>query len=64
MKYADDSVLLSKRAAALQGTTDRLNEAERCYGMEMNVEKTTVMRISIFPAQIMTEKNDWRVWNI
>jgi hypothetical protein len=25
---------------------DKLNEIGRCYGMEMNVEKTKVMRIS------------------
>jgi hypothetical protein len=30
----------------LQGTIDRLIEIGRCYGMEMNVEKTKVMRIS------------------
>ena len=30
----------------LQGMLDRLIEVGRCYGMEINVEKTKVMRIS------------------
>ena len=30
----------------LKGMTDGLIEVGRCYGMEMNVEKTKVMRIS------------------
>ena len=55
VKYADDFVLLSKEEAVLQGTTDRLHEIERCYRMEMNAKKTKVMRISIFPVQIMTD---------
>jgi hypothetical protein len=39
----------------LQGMTDRLTEIEKCYGMEMNVEKTKVMRTSrqTSPIQIM-----------
>ena len=34
---------------------DKLIEIGRCYGMEMNVEKTKVMRISRqqFPVKIM-----------
>jgi hypothetical protein len=30
----------------LQGTIDRLTEVGRCYGLEMNVLETKVMRIS------------------
>ena len=30
----------------LQGMIDKLIETGRCYGMEMTVEKTNVMRIS------------------
>ena len=41
--YADYLVLLAK---VLQGVIDRLIEIARCYGMEMNVEKTKIMRIS------------------
>jgi len=36
---------------------DKLFEIERCYGMEMNVEKTKVMRISRqpYPVKIMKD---------
>jgi hypothetical protein len=43
-KYADDLVLLAREEKALQGMVDRLSEIGRRYGMEMNVEKTKVMR--------------------
>jgi len=46
VKYADDLVLLAKEEVVLQGMIERLMETGRCYGIEMNVEKTTVMRIS------------------
>jgi hypothetical protein len=46
VKYADDLVLLAKEEAVLQGMIDRLIEIGRCYGVEMNVEKTKVMSIS------------------
>jgi hypothetical protein len=45
VKYADDLVLLAKEETVLQGMVDRLIEIGRRYGMEMNVEKTKVMRI-------------------
>jgi hypothetical protein len=44
VKYADDLVLLAKEETVLQGIIDRLIETGRCYEMEMNVEKTKVMR--------------------
>ena len=40
MKYADDLVLLAKEETALESMTDRLTEIGKCYGMEMNVEKS------------------------
>jgi hypothetical protein len=46
MKYAYDLVLLAREETMLQGIIDRLIEVGRCYGMEMYVEKTRVMRIS------------------
>jgi hypothetical protein len=38
--------------------TDKLTEIGRCYGVEMNVEKTKVMRISrlLFPVKIMIDQ--------
>ena len=42
----------------LQDMIDKLIEIGRCYGMEMNVEKTKVMRISRqpFPVKIITDQ--------
>ena len=45
VKCADYLVLLAKEETVLQGVIDSLIEIDRCYGMEMNVEKTKVMRI-------------------
>jgi hypothetical protein len=41
VKHADNIVSLRNEEAVLQGMTDRVTE----IGMEMNVEKTEVMRI-------------------
>jgi hypothetical protein len=46
VKYADDLVLLPREEKVLQGIIDRLIEIGRRYGMEMNVGKTKVMKIS------------------
>jgi hypothetical protein len=58
VKYADDFVVLAKEEKVLQDMTDKLIEIGRCYGMEMNVEKTQVMRISrqTFPVKIMIDQ--------
>ena len=45
VKYAGDLVLMAKEETMLQSVIDKLIEIGRCYGMEMNVEKTKVMRI-------------------
>jgi hypothetical protein len=39
-------VLLVKEEKVIQYMIDKLIEIGRCYGMEMNVEKTKLMRIS------------------
>ena len=59
MKFADDLVLLTKEQAVLQGRTGRLAEIGRRCGLEINVEKTKVMRISRhpLPIQITIKKN-------
>jgi len=46
VKYADYLVILAKEEKVLQDMIDKLIEIGRCYGMEMNVEKTKLMRIS------------------
>jgi hypothetical protein len=58
VKYANDLVLLAREETVLQDMVDRLTEIGRCYGMEMNVEKTKVMRISRQPSpvQIMIDQ--------
>jgi len=45
---------------------DKLIEIGRCYGMEMNMEKTKVIRISgqPSPVTIMIDLNSWRMWNV
>jgi hypothetical protein len=51
-------VLLAKEGTVLQNMTDELNNTGRCYGMEMNVEKTKLMRISRepFPLKIIIDQ--------
>jgi len=52
---------MAKEETVLQGMIDKLIEIGRCYGMEMNVEKTNVMRISRQPSPspvtIMIDQN-------
>jgi hypothetical protein len=43
---------MAKEETVLQGMIDKLIENCRCYGMEMNVEKTKVMRISRQPSPV------------
>jgi len=66
VKYADDLVLLAKEEKVLQDMIDKLIEIGRCYGMEMNVEKTKVMRISrqSSPVKIMIDQSNKRMWNL
>jgi hypothetical protein len=66
VKYGDDLVLLAEEKAVLQGMIERLIEISSCYGMEINVEKSKVMRSSMQPStvQIMIKQNSWRMWNI
>jgi hypothetical protein len=58
VKYADDLVLLAKEVKVLQDMIDKLIEIGGCYGMETNVEKTKVMRISRqpFPVKIVIDQ--------
>jgi len=52
VKCADDLVLLAKEEKVLQDMIDKLIEIGRYYGMEMNVDKTKVMRISRQPSPV------------
>jgi len=66
VKYADNLVLLAKAEAVLQSMIERLVDVGRCYGMEMNVGKTKVMRISrqLSPIQIMIDQSNQRMWTV
>jgi hypothetical protein len=52
VKYADDLVLLAKEGKVLQDMIDTLIEIGKCYGMEINMEKTKVMGISRQPSPV------------
>ena len=58
VKYVDDLVLLPKEEKVLQDMINKLIEIGGFYGMEMNVKKTKVMRISRqpFPVKIMIDQ--------
>jgi hypothetical protein len=58
VKYADDLVLLAKEEKVLQDMIDKVTEIVGCSGMDMNVEKTKLMRISRqpFPVKIMIDQ--------
>jgi len=43
---------MAKGESVLQGMIDKLIETGRCYGTEMNVKKTKVMRISRQPSPV------------
>ena len=57
-EYANDHAPLAKEEMVLLGVIDRLNETGRYCGMEINVEKFKVMRISRQrdPIQIMIQQ--------
>ena len=68
VKYADDLVLMAKEETVLQGMIDKLIETGRYYGMEMNmemnVEKTKVMRISRQPSPVTTTIDQKQLENV
>jgi hypothetical protein len=39
VKYSDGLMLLAMEETVLKGTTDKLIEIGRCYGMKMNMRK-------------------------
>jgi hypothetical protein len=55
-------LLPAKAEAVLQGVIDRLIEIRKCYGVEMNMEETSMMRISRQPSptQITINKKNSR----
>jgi hypothetical protein len=55
---------IKRSEAVLQGTTDKLIEIGRCYGMEINVEKTKVMRISRQPNPVTIKIDQKQLQNV
>ena len=64
VKYADDLVLMAKEETVLQNMIDKLIETGRYYGMEMNVEKTKVMRISRQPSPVTITVDQKQLENV
>jgi len=64
VKYANDLVLMAKEETVLKGMINKLIEIGRCYGMEMNVEKTKVMRISRQPSPVTIMIDQKQVENV
>ena len=58
------SMLMAKEETVLQGMIDKLIETGRYYGMEMNVEKTKVMRISIQPSPVTITIDQYQLENV
>jgi prophage tail gpP-like protein len=42
LRCGEDFVLLAKGETVQRGMIDRLNDIGTCYGMEKNVDKTTI----------------------
>jgi len=64
VKYADDLKLMAKEETILQGIIDKLTEIRRCYGMEINVEKTKAMRISRQPSPVTIVMDQKQLENV
>ena len=64
VKYADDLVLLAKEEKVLQDINDKVTGMGGCYGMEMNVEETNVMRISRQPFPVKIVINQKQLENV
>jgi len=64
VKYADDLVLLAKNEKVLQDMINKLIEIGRCYGKEMNVEQTKVIRISRQPSPVKIMINQKQLENV
>ena len=52
MTNPDALVLLAKRDTVAQDIIGRISEMRKYYGMELNVEKTTVMKFSRQPSPV------------
>jgi cytochrome c oxidase assembly factor CtaG len=64
VKYTDKLLLLAKEETVLQGMIGGVIEISICYGTEMNVIKTKIMRISRQPFTIQITINHKQQENV
>jgi hypothetical protein len=64
VKFADDLALMAKEETALQGMIGSLIEIGRCYGMEMNVDKTKLLRYSRQPSPVTIKIDQKQLENV
>jgi hypothetical protein len=64
VKYADDVALMAKEGTALQGMIGKLIEIGICYGMEMNVDKTKLLRYSRQPSPVTIKMGQKQLENV
>jgi hypothetical protein len=64
VKYANDLEPRAEKETVLMSMINRLNEVERHCGMETNVEKSKVMRISRQPSPIQIMRDKKQLQNI
>ena len=57
-------MLLDREETVLQGMIERVNEIGKCYGMDMNVEKPNIMRISKQPSTIEIMMDQKQIENV
>jgi hypothetical protein len=55
---------MAKEEMVIQGMINKLLQIGRCYGMEMNVEKTKVMRISRQPSPVKITIDQHQLENV
>jgi len=55
---------ISVTKSVLQVKTGRLPGVGKCHVMEIDVERTKIMRISRHPFPVQMIKNNWRMQNI
>ena len=46
VRFADDTAIITKTQEELQDKVNRLDDTGRKYGMEINIDKSQVMRVS------------------
>jgi hypothetical protein len=65
VKYTDDLVPpANSEKTMLEGMSDRIIEIGRCYGTEMNLEKSKILRTSREPSPVQTTTDHKQLENV